>query len=81
MDTLHLVSICIEGIIAVFALLAILKGKAYMCGLLIAYAIYVVYDLAKHYGWDISSDLLTFGFFVAAVAALYSVYIIYRNKK
>lgn len=35
MDTLHLVSIFIEGIIATLALLAILKGKTYMCGLLI----------------------------------------------
>lgn len=80
METLHLIAIFIEGLIAVLALLAILNGKAYMCGFLIAYAMYVIYDLAKHYGWQINSDFLAFWFFVATVAALYSVYMIYRKK-
>lgn len=81
METLHLITILIEVAIAVLALLAILKGRAYMCGFLIAYAMYVIYDLAKHYSWQIGSDFLTLWFFVATVAALYSAYMIYRNKK
>lgn len=81
MEVLHLLVIFIEVIIAVLALLAVLKGKTYMCGFLIAYAMYVIYDLARHYGWSINSDLLTFWFFVATVAALYSTYKIYQAKK
>jgi hypothetical protein len=81
MEALHLVSIVIEVAIAILALLAVLKGKTYMCGFAIAYAMYVVYDLSRHYGWDIDGGVQTFLFFVATVAALYSAYKIFQSKK
>lgn len=73
MDLIPLVSIIIEIIIAAIALVVAYRGHTYMIGFAITFGIYVYYDLARYYAWEVSESLLSGVFFIATLAALVSM--------
>lgn len=79
-ENLQYVSISLEAIIAVIFLLVALRGRAYLFGLALTFAIYVGYDLARLLAWDVSTAALHGGFFIATIAALYSAVGLYRQR-
>lgn len=79
LDTLQIFSIAVEAIIAVIFLLIAIRGRAFMFGLALTFAIYVIYDLARQFAWDVPQPVLVAGFLVAAVSALYSAVKLYRR--
>ena len=81
MENLQYISIIIEAIIAVLGILIIRKGKSYGWGILVTFAIYVLYDLSKLISLTISSDLLYLLFFIATISMLWAVWKIYKEKK
>jgi hypothetical protein len=78
-ENLQFVSIALEVVIAVIFVLIALRGRHFMLGLALTFAIYVFYDLARQFAWDISPAVLVGGFFVATVSALYSAVKLYRR--
>lgn len=79
LDTLQFFSIALEAFIAVIFLMIAIRGRAFMFGLALTFAIYVAYDLARQFAWDVSPPFLIVGFFVATVSALYSAVKLYRR--
>jgi hypothetical protein len=72
LDTLQFASIALEAVIAVIFLVAALRGRGFLLGLALTFAIYVGYDLANLLAWEVSTVTLRIGFFVATLAALLS---------
>ncbi len=80
MEYLQPVSIALEALVAVFAILSAMKRRSYLYGLAVTFGIYVYYDFAKLYDLPISAGILSGMFFVATLTALYSVYNIYKRS-
>lgn len=81
MDILPLISIALEVVIAAIALVAAFRGRLYLGGLAVTFGIYVYYDLARYYAWEISESSLSIVFFIATVAALISIVGIVRDRR
>ena len=80
MEGLQFISIALELIIAILCVVAAVRGRTYMYGLAVTFAIYVFYDLARALSWDIPETVLVLSFFVATLTALYSVWHIYKTR-
>ncbi len=78
-ENLQFVSIALEVVIAGLFFAAALSGRSYLFGLALTFTIYVFYDLARQFAWDLPDSVLFGGFFVATVAALFSAVKIYRR--
>ena len=76
---LLIVSIGLEVAVAVVAALAALKGRPYLFGLALTFAIYVLYDLGRLLGWTVEGGILSVLFLVASASALYAVWGLYRD--
>jgi len=74
MDIIQLLSILVEAVI-VFILLyaAIHKQRVCAWGMAITFSIYVFYDLANLFNWNVPQSILTPAFFIASVSALWAV--------
>lgn len=70
MDIIPIVSISLELLIAVLALVIALRGRPYMLGFAVTFGIYVYYDLVRHYDWAISESVLSISFLIATITAL-----------
>ncbi|MBI4232637.1 hypothetical protein HY605_05370 [Candidatus Peregrinibacteria bacterium] len=73
MNMIPIVSIILEVVIALLALVACFRGQFYMIGFALTFGIYVYYDLARLYEWEVSESLLSVAFLIATVAALISM--------
>lgn len=73
-------AILIEAAVAVVAVLAALKGRPYLYGLALTFAIYVLYDLGRLEGWNVGEGVLSVLFLIAALSALIAVFGLYREK-
>ncbi len=80
MEILPLVSIVLEALIALIALLAAVRGRTYLLGFTVTFGIYVYYDLARYLSWEVSESLLSTVFFVATLAALGSMIGVFKSK-
>jgi hypothetical protein len=78
-EHLQLISIILEAAIALLLFLAAFRGRPYLYGLTLTFAIYVWYDLARYLDWTINPDLLSGVFFVATLGALYSAWSLYKR--
>lgn len=78
MAILPIVSIVLEVLIAVLALVSAIRGRTYMAGLALTFGIYVYYDLARHFEWSVSESLLSVVFLIATLSALVSVIGIFK---
>ncbi len=73
-------AILIEAAVAVVAVLAALKGRSYLYGLALTFAIYVLYDLGRLEGWNVGEGVLSVLFLIAALSALVAVWGLYRER-
>ncbi len=72
-------SIALEIAVAVIALLAALKDRPYLYGLVFTFAVYVVYDTGRLFGWDVKEGVLSVLFLLASASAAYAVWGLYRD--
>lgn len=79
MNLIPIVSIVLEFVIALLALVIAFRGKPYIFGFTITFGIYVYYDLAHLYAWEVSESVLSVAFLVATLAALISMIGILRT--
>lgn len=79
MDGIQLVSILLEAVVAVVAIMVGMKGKSYAYGFALTYGLYVFYDLSKLYDWAIPSGPITTIFFVATLGALWGIWGLYQE--
>ena len=75
------VSIILEVVVAVIAILAARQGRPYMYGLAFTFGAYVVYDLARLLQWQVDGTLLAGLFLLASISALWAVWGIYRDGR
>jgi len=73
MNIIPIVSIFLEFVIAVLALIIAFRKRPYMLGFAITFGIYVYYDLARLYAWAVSEAVLSVAFLIATLAALVSM--------
>jgi hypothetical protein len=57
-----------------------MKGRPYLFGLALTFAIYVLYDLGRLLGWNVEGGILSVLFLVASASALFAVWGLYRDK-
>ena len=79
MENLQFISIFLELIVGIIAILAAFKGKKYMFGLAFTFLVYVVYDFSKIYLFNMGG-ILPVLFFLSTVSALWSVWNIYKQN-
>ena len=79
MELIPIVSIVLEVLIAVLALVIAFRKRSYMVGFAITFGIYVYYDLARYYSWEVSESWLSVVFLIATLAALVSMVGILRT--
>lgn len=77
---LLMVSIALEIAVAIVAVLAALKGRPYLYGLAVTFAIYVLYDMGRLLGWDVHTGILSLLFLLASASALYALWSLYRDE-
>ncbi len=81
MEIIPIVSIVLEVVIALLALVASLRGRFYMIGFALTFGIYVYYDLARLYEWAVDESVLSAVFLVATLAALGAIIGVMREMK
>ncbi len=79
-ESIQVVSIALEALIAIIALVGAIKGRHYLFGLTLTFGIYVYYDLARLFEWGTNEAYLTSLFFIATLSALISVWFVYKKK-
>jgi len=79
MEKLQLVSIVIELVIGVVAVITAVKGRKYMFGLAFTFLVYVFYDLSHIYSFGVTDSFLSVLFFLSTLSALWSVWNIYKH--
>lgn len=78
---LQMVSIVLEGLVAVLAFLAARRGRTFMYGLALTFGIYVYYDAARYFGWQtLAPATMEVVFLIATLSALWAVWSIYRRR-
>lgn len=76
----QLAAIALEAVVAIVCLLAARRGRTYMYGLFISFAVYVYYDAARLYVLTlIPANYQQALFLLAAVTALISAFGVYRR--
>jgi hypothetical protein len=73
------ISIVLEAVVAILAILAARKGKPYLYGLAFTFGAYVLYDLARLLQWQVQGGLLSGLFLLATITALVAVWGLYRE--
>ena len=79
MNNILMVSIVLEAIAVLLCLAAFFKGKKYMAGFAVTFAVYVYYDLMRLTSVSVPELFTEGAFFIATVCALLSVWQIYSN--
>jgi len=79
MTIIPLVSIVFEIFIAALALFAVFRGRSAMIGFAITFGVYVYYDLARYYEWQVSEPLLSLVFLIATLSAFLSMVALVKN--
>jgi hypothetical protein len=77
---MQLVSIILEAVIAMIAILAAHRGRVYLYGLAFTFAVYVFYDLAHLLEWEVEELLLSGLFLLATISALVAMWALYRDR-
>jgi hypothetical protein len=76
-----ILSIILEGAVAVLAFMVARKRKPYLYGLAFTFAVYVLYDVARVFGLDVREGFLSLLFLFAAVGALIAVWGLYQETQ
>ncbi len=81
MAGLHIISIVLEAVIVVIALLiGLQRRRGYGFGFALTFTMYVLYDLANQFHFAIMANVLIAIFFIATVSALASMWRLYTGK-
>jgi len=75
------ISIILEALVAIIAILAARKGKPYIYGLAFTFGACVLYDLARLLQWDVQGGVLSGLFLLATITALIAVWGLYRERR
>ncbi len=73
-------SIALEIAVAVLAFLTALRGRPYLYGLAFTFAVYVVYDTGRLFGWHVQEGGPSVLFLLASASAAYAAWGLYRDQ-
>jgi hypothetical protein len=73
-------AIVLEAAVALLAILAARKGRPHLYGLAFTFAVFVLYDLGREFGWNVEQGIFPVLFLLAIVAALIAVWGLYRER-
>jgi len=73
-------SIPLEIAVTALAFLTALRGRRYLYGLAFTFAVYVVYDTGRLFGWHVQEGGPSVLFLLASASAAYAVWGLYRDK-
>ncbi|MFA4967099.1 MAG: hypothetical protein WC624_02640 [Candidatus Margulisiibacteriota bacterium] len=80
MDILQLLSTLLEvGVVVLGGMIVLYKKKNYGWFIALTFGIYVIYDLAKIYSWNIDANALNSLFFIASVSIYWALWEVYKN--
>ena len=78
-EYIQFISIILEALIAILFVMIAAKGRTYMYGIAVTFAIYVWYDLVRLMEWHISEGVQVGAFFIATLLALYTAWHLYKK--
>jgi len=76
-----ILSIILEGAVAVLAFMTGRKRKPYLYGLAFTFVVYVVYDVARVVGVNVQEGLLSMLFLLASLSALIAAWGLYQETQ
>jgi hypothetical protein len=76
-----ILSIILEGAVAVLAFMAARKRKPYLYGLAFTFVVYVLYDVARVVGVNVHEGLLSVLFLLASLSALIAAWGLYQETQ
>jgi hypothetical protein len=76
-----ILSIILEGAVAVLAFMAARKRKPYLYGLAFTFVVYVLYDVARVVGVNVQEGLLSVLFLLASLSALIAAWGLYQETQ
>jgi hypothetical protein len=75
-----ILSIILEGAVAVLAFMAARKRKPYLYGLAFTFGVYVLYDVARVAGINVEEGILSLLFLLASLSALLAAWGLYYEQ-
>lgn len=76
-----ILSIILEGAVAVLAFMTARKRKPYLYGLAFTFIVYVLYDVARVVGVNVQEGLLSVLFLLASLSALIAAWGLYQDTQ
>jgi hypothetical protein len=76
-----ILSIILEGAVAVLAFRAARRGKPYLYGLAFTFGVYVLYDVARVASVNVQEGVLSMLFLLASLSALIAAWGLYRETQ
>ena len=76
-----ILSIILEGAVAVLAFMAARKRKPYLYGLAFTFVVYVLYDVARVVGVNVQEGVLSVLFLLASLSALIAAWGLYQETQ
>ncbi|HSR75397.1 MAG TPA: hypothetical protein VLN57_02320 [Xanthobacteraceae bacterium] len=76
-----ILSIILEGAVAVLAFMTARKRKPYLYGLAFTFVVYVLYDVARVVGVNVQEGLLSVLFLLASLSALIAAWGLYQETQ
>jgi len=75
-----ILSIILEGAVAVLAFMAARKRKPYLYGLAFTFGVYVLYDIARVVDVNVEAGILAVLFLLASLSALIAAWGLYQEQ-
>ena len=76
-----ILSIILEGAVAVLAFMTARKRKPYLYGLTFTFVVYVLYDVARVVGVNVQGGVLSVLFLLASLSALIAAWGLYQETQ
>jgi len=76
-----ILSIILEGAVAVLAFMTARKRKPYLYGLAFTFVVYVLYDVARVVGVNVQGGVLSVLFLLASLSALIAAWGLYQETQ
>jgi len=76
-----ILSIILEGAVAVLAFMTARKRKPYLYGLAFTFVVYVLYDVARVVGVNVQEGVLSVLFLLASLSALIAAWGVYQETQ
>lgn len=76
-----ILSVILEGAVAVLAFTAARKRKPYLYGFAFTFGVYVLYDIARVVDLNVEQGILSVLFLLASVSALIAAWGLYQEER